>query len=325
MNKLLRVAVSVALLGWVARQTDWSHVGQAFAHLRLGHWLVAVGILACTQLLSARRWQLLARTLGLEGAFHQLASYYFVGMFFNLVLPTSVGGDVVRAYYLTNGSGKKFPAFLSVLVDRLNGLMVLLAMACVAVTIMAAELPAWIVWSVWGTALAGYASIALMPHLARFSKKTQNVSNLDTMTRDLWRPGLVAHTSVLSLLVQAANVLLVWQVGLALQADIPPGYYWVLVPMVSVLTLVPVSVNGMGVREGGTALLLAPLGVPQATAVTLAFLWFAVHVAVSLLGGLVYLFGRFPKPLQASEAKDDHGSLDRDSHQGRTRQLDQAA
>lgn len=324
MNKILRVLVSVALLGWLASQTDWQHVGTAFAHLRLGHWLMAVAMLVFSQVVSARRWQLMAQALGLEGSFGQLTGYYFIGMFFNLILPTSVGGDVVRAYYLTQRTGQKFATFVSVLVDRLNGLMVLLAMAAVAVTVMYRAVPGWIVLFVWGTALCGWLGILLLPWLARWGKKgPERIQQVRTMLQLLHRPGLVIQTSLLSLVVQIANVILVWQVGLALHADIPPGYYWVLVPMVSVLTLVPVAMNGMGVREGGTTLLLAPLGVDQATALTLAFLWFAVHVAVSLLGGLVYLFGRFPKPQQSSEEND--GSLDRGPHQGRTGQLDQAA
>jgi uncharacterized membrane protein YbhN (UPF0104 family) len=59
--------------------------------------------------------------------------------------------------------------------------------------------------------------------------------------------------------------------------------------MVSLLMLLPISVNGMGVREGGMVLFLLPLGVDESSAVTLAFLWFATGVAVSLMGGVVYL------------------------------------
>ena len=111
----------------------------------------------------------------------------------------------------------------------------------------------------------------------------------------------------------------------ALHASIPASFYWVFVPMVSLLTLLPISVNGMGVREGGTALLLAPLGVSHDTAVTLAFLWFAVYAATSLLGGIVYLFGGFPKPSSSSQEEGADGSVDRDSDQGRAGQPRAAA
>ena len=62
----------------------------------------------------------------------------------------------------------------------------------------------------------------------------------------------------------------------------PASYYWILVPVVSLMTLVPVSLNGMGVREWGTVLMLAPLGVGSGPATALAFLWFLTFSAVSL-------------------------------------------
>src|SRR5262249_5560543 len=107
------------------------------------------------------------------------------------------------------------------------------------------------------------------------------------------------------------------------------SYYWVLVPMVSLLTLLPVSVNGMGVREGATALFLAPLGVGEGTALSLAFLWFAASAAASLGGGVVYLFGRFPRPADRAgasvEVQTDHGPVGGDSGQGRAGQPRAAA
>ncbi len=108
----------------------------------------------------------------------------------------------------------------------------------------------------------------------------------------------------------------------------PLAYYFVFVPMVSLLTLLPVSVNGMGVREAGVALFLTPLGIAPTIATALAFLWFLTFGAVGLVGGLVYLCGAYPKPVsnpQSSEALANHGSVRRDPDQGRAGQLDEAA
>ena len=93
----------------------------------------------------------------------------------------------------------------------------------------------------------------------------------------------------MSILIQLTAVVLVWCLGVGLGLEVPIAYYCVLVPMVSLLMLLPISLNGMGVREGGTVLFLLPLGVDESSALTLAFLWFTTGVAVSLMGGLVYL------------------------------------
>ncbi len=328
---MLRVLLSAVLLGWVGWRTDWGLVGRTFAHLRLELWLGAVGLYAATQVVSSLRWQLFARRLGVARPLRQLVAFYFIGMYFNLILPTSVGGDVVRAWYLDDRSGRRLASFLSVLADRLSGLLVLLGLACVAVTVCPIALPGWVGGSVWGTAAGAALALtafavfdfrrspaARLPGAERVLGK---VESLKANSTSLLRPRLLLQTTALSLVVQAANVVLVWMVGRAIDVPVPASYYWIAVPMVTLLTLLPISLNGMGVREGGMVLFLAPLGIAEGTALSLAFLWFAVFTAASLCGGLVYLFGTFPRP----EVQADHGPVRGDSDQGRAGQPRAAA
>jgi uncharacterized protein (TIRG00374 family) len=121
--------------------------------------------------------------------------------------------------------------------------------------------------------------------------------------------------------VQGLNVAIVWLIGLAMGVSIPASYYWIAVPMVTLMTLLPISINGMGVREGGMILFLSPLGVPASTAMSLAFLWFSVFTAASLFGGLLYLVGGFQRPQEQFHDR----SVSSDPHQGRAGQLKAAA
>ena len=316
MNKKVRLLVSVALLGWFAWCTNWTQVGQAFSHLRVELWVAAVLLYVVTQLVSAVRWRLLAEPLGFQRPLPQLAAFYFIGMYFNLFLPTSVGGDVVRAWYLDGGSGRKLAAFLSVFVDRFSGLLILLLLACVAAAVCPVTLKPWITGSVWVTAGCAAAALLSLPWLGRLTARFDSLRRLVGNLRiylDL--PGLLLTTSALSLLVQVANVVIVWLVGQAIDAPIPASYYWILVPMVTLLTLLP-SLNGIGIREGGMILFLGPLGVEESTALTLSFLWFSVFTAVSLGGAAIYLFGNFARPVEQANDR----SFGSDSDQGRTRQ-----
>jgi uncharacterized protein (TIRG00374 family) len=337
--KAARLLVSGTLLGWLAWRMDWGHLRHAFAHLRLECWAVGLILYLLSQLVSAYRWQLLARPLGFHRPLRHYLGFYFIGMYFNLFFPTSVGGDVVRAWYLDNRSGRRLTSLLSVLVDRLSGLLVLLTLGCVAVCLSPFELPAWIWVSAWSLFLCAGAGLAGLPLVARFLVGWEEqvigrwshkwVSRLRALCWSLAesvllygrKPRLLLVTTALSLVVQSLNVVLVWMVGLALDAPVPASYYWVLVPMVTLLTLVPISLNGMGVREGGTVLFLAPLGISQGLAVMLAFLWFAAMSAAAVVGGLVYLFGQFPRP----EMESQHESVRDHSGQGREGQLKAAA
>jgi uncharacterized membrane protein YbhN (UPF0104 family) len=295
--QMLRYLVGVGILGWLVWRTDWSRLGQAFAQLRLVLWLEAVGLCVVMQVLSGFRWQLLAQPLGFQGSLRRFAGFYFIGMYFNLVLPTSVGGDVVRACYLDGRTGRRVAAFLTVLVDRVSGLLILLLVACVAVGVCPIPLVPWVEQSVWGMAGAAAAGCLVLPLLARWTVRFDLSRRLMQGVRFYFQhPRLLLGTTGLSVVVQAANVLLVWLIGQAIGAPVPAIYYWIFVPMVSLLTLLPVSINGMGIREGCTVLFLAPLGVSEGTALCLALLWFSVLTVVSLSGGGVYLLGRFARP-----------------------------
>jgi len=323
-SKKLRLTISAVLLAWVACRTEWEAVARAFVNMRLELWLAAVGVLLVAQVVSAWRWQMLARPFGFECGVGQLTSFYLIGMYFNLLLPTSVGGDVVRAWYLDGGSGRRLVAFVAVLLDRMSGLVVLLTLALVAWFLSPLDLPAWIGWFVVGTTACGALGIILAPWLARRSQRfSRQIGNVSLALAALRSPRLLAGSTALSLGVQSANVVLVWLIGLAIGAEVPAGYYWILVPMVSLLTMLPVSINGVGMRENAMVFFLAPLGVAEATAVPLALLWFAVFLAVSLVGGVVYLVGPFQRPVVQTEAED--GSVGSGADQGRARQPRSAA
>jgi len=326
-NKLLRVGISAVLLGWVAWKMDWTKLAEVFAGLRLEFWLAGVGLFALAQTVSSQRWQIITRALGFNETMGQLTRFYFIGTYFSLLLPTSVGGDVVRAWYLDNRSGRRLKAFLSVFLDRLSGLMVLLAMGCLA-AVFSPMPEAWIAWSIWGMTVCAVVGLIALPLVARWLRLGDGrVQQIKIALGLLRQPRLLVGTTFLALIVQALNVVIVWLVGQALHIQIPGAYYWILTPMVTLLTMLPITVAGTGVRELSTALMLAPLGVGYDRAVSLALLWFAVFAAVSLAGGVVYLVGRSAPPAAGlpEEVSADHGSLHHHPDQGRTGQSEKAA
>jgi uncharacterized membrane protein YbhN (UPF0104 family) len=336
-KKRWRLLGGGALLAVLAWRLEWGRLGAAFAGLRLGPWLLAVAAYLLAQAVSSRRWQLLAAPLGFGGAWPRYLAHYFVGLFFNLALPTSVGGDVVRAWYLAGAEGRRSAALLSVFADRASGLAVLVALACVAALCSPVPLAPWLaatVAALGAAALLGVAALPLLPALLeRAPAGTEKLRRLAEAWRAyLRRPGLLLRVTVLAAGVQAANVVLLWLIGAGLGLAVPFAYYGVLMPLVALLTLLPLSVNGMGLRELGTVALLAPLGVPPEQAVALALLQFAAFAAAGLAGGAFYLFDRLPaNEARASlggagvEERSDAEPVGGDPDQGRARQPPAAA
>lgn len=336
---LLRITVSVGLLAVIAWKLNWQAVGQALANMQVGWWLAAAALLTVEQLFSAWRWKYFADALHFQWSLRQLTGFYFIGMYFNQVLPTAVGGDVVRAYYLNAHSGRKLAALASVFLDRLNGLVVLVAIACVATILSPLDLPWWMPWSVAGVAVGLVVGLAAVPFLARWSRvPLHRRGQFQTLLDIMKTPRVLAVTTLLSTCVQVANAFLVWMLAQAIAVDAPLGFFFILVPMVALLTMLPLSINGLGLREAGmvlflTPVMVVPVNIPEpsewatAQALTLSLLWFAVYTFVSLLGGVVYMLSRFPKPQEPAEVPGevlDNGSVDRDSHQGRAGQYSQA-
>jgi uncharacterized membrane protein YbhN (UPF0104 family) len=317
-----RLVGSVALvifLIWRLR-ADGDRVLAAFAGLDIRFFVAAFFLHVATQIVSAWRWRMFAVAVKLGGSIRSYFSYYFVGMFFNLVLPTSVGGDVVRAWYLAhhggNGHGRRMPAFLSVLADRISGVIVLALVACTAALFCPVALPGTIVACVAGVGAGAIAGVIGLPILNRYLQARESLStHLERLRRiaaggmDYYRNvPLTVKTTLLSIFVQVNSVLVMALIGEGLGLQVPLGYYGIVMPLVSLLTLLPVSVNGMGLREFSTVLLLAPMGVGQAEAVTLAVLLFAAQTAAGLLGFFPYLLGgvqRFDAKAAARENKEE--------------------
>lgn len=305
LGKPLRILVSLAIFSWLAWRTDWAQIRDAFQRLRIELWIASFAVCLFMQVLSGLRWQLLAKPLGFRGSVWRYTAYYFIGMFFNLLLPTSVGGDVARSLYLNGRGHRRLAAFVTVLVDRATGLLILLLVAGVGVLISPIPLKSWIVFSVGGMVVAALVGFLLIRPASRWTKRFDRMRRLREYAKFYLRmPRLLLNTSIISLGVQSANVLSVWLLGLALGIDdIPPVYYWIVVPLVCILTLLPISVGGFGVREGSMVLLLAPLGVDEDLALCLSILWYSVLLAVGLCGGLICLLARFPRPSLRDEAE----------------------
>jgi uncharacterized protein (TIRG00374 family) len=318
----LRIGGSLALVALLLWRIDEKVVTAALTEVRWSWWLAAFLCYAVAQLVSSVRWQLLSRPLGFRHSYGGFVGFYFVGTFFNLLLPTSVGGDVVRAWYLGRGTGRGAYAATTVLADRLIGLYILVAMACVAALIV--PLPGWVsgVIALFGVGgLFGLVVLSVVQRRHRSSNRRRLRELATAIAFYRQAPRLLLSASFLSLIVQVLNVALLWCLAVALQDPVSFSYCFIVMPVVAIVTLAPISVNGMGVREGAMVLLLAPIGIAAESAVTLSLLWFSVFLAGGLVGAAWYVVGRLPR----CEVRNNAESVDRDPNKGRAREPATAA
>jgi len=124
---LLQFGVSALAVWLIARRVDLRESAHLVAGARAGYVVAAIALYVVGQVLSAYRWRLIGVSVGLVDSFAHYVRYYFIGMFFMFFGPSTLGGDLVRSLYLAEGAGGRVRAFNSVLFDRLNGLVVLVA------------------------------------------------------------------------------------------------------------------------------------------------------------------------------------------------------
>ena len=317
----VKLAVGALLLYMLINRVDVAALGQALIHANIGAVVLAVIGLTFTVSLNALRWRIIVGQLGGRVSAQTALAGTFEGMFFNLFLPTIVGGDAVKAVLLARETGAPARATMSVFMERNTGLCALLAVALVA----AYDAPAVHLFGVSLVALVwllslGYviANVTLMSpmayHLVDRVIAATPLSRMRPRAATLYQavapykaavPTLAAAL-VLSLAFQLLVIAVVFLNARALNLVVPISAVAVFVPLVSLAGMVPVSVNGLGVREALYILLFGQIGVTAEVAVSLALLYLAVTVVASLPGGVVYALQRTPLGITAAgEAAPD--------------------
>lgn len=250
----------------------------------------------------ARRWQLLSRSLGLFRPLMELLRFYFVGSFFNLFLPSTVGGDVSRCYYLSKGTNLHKEGFYSVLADRASGIAVLFLCATLGITLSpgAATLPWQLKWPIYAGTFGTFVVLPFMPQLSRMILGERNWITRqfnESAAKIFWQERNIIPISLAwSFVSQLILVLCHYTVGLALGLDIPLWFCFVFYPSVAVLGFITPSFNGIGIREWAYTYFLMMVGVDRAHALTYALMWLGLTTFASLLGGLVYVASHMKPP-----------------------------
>jgi len=299
---VFKLAVTVGLLAYLFSRIELGSVATIVVGASWG-WIVAGLILyLAIQGLSAWRWLWLARVLKLSGTWSAFVRYYYIGMFFNLFLPTGVGGDVWRCYYLARPAADWPRAIMSVLADRGVGFVTMCVIATTALFIFGGvDVPSWMGMALGG-AVAGVI-ILVMTGLAARGPLASIRASAPLMFEIVSRPRVLLFVALLSVLLQTLVIVVNMFNGWALHVEIPLTFYFILIPLIAVATMIPISLNGLGVREGAFVFFLAQVGVPEAQALSMALAWLIVLIASSVVGGGVWLLTPGPRLPQASAAE----------------------
>jgi hypothetical protein len=298
-----KVALSVALMAVLIARIPLASVGESLRAAR-PEWLAAAfGLLIFSNLVGSYQWSRLLLAVGIKIPLWKVCAYYHVGLFFNNFLPANIGGDLARIADASRHGPTRTAALSTVLLDRMIGTLALASLALVT-TLPAIDafhlrlaylalvvffaLSVALLWAVFHPALlpavervlARVGLGNLRPHLDDLSERLQGFRGQRSLFLKLLSVALV---------VQVARIVVHSLVARALGLRIDLPYFFLFVPLLAVIVSLPISFNGIGVREGAGVVLFGLVGVSRAQAFSLQFTTYLVGVAVSLLGGVAFL------------------------------------
>ena len=309
---LVRVLVSAGIIGYVLADVDLGDLARAMAHVRLAPVLVGLGLFLFSQALSAYKWSRIGRALGFEHSLVDYGRFYFIGMFFNLFGPSTLGGDLVRALYLGAGYRRRL-AISSVVFDRASGLVVLVALGALGFLLFPRyRFPPSLILgavAVGGALVVGWWAAPRLVRLLPAGRWTRELRReVEVDLAPLWRDRrLLATAAIVSVVFHLTQVAGQYVLARAAGARLPFSYCLIFHPVISVMTALPVSVNGVGVREGGYLYFLTRIDIDDSIAVTLSLLAFGVTVVAGLLGGVVFLVSGATLPTLRAPASKEAG------------------
>ena len=308
-SKTLQALLSASLLAYLASILKWRELLHLIQETKSNLLLIAPILLLLAVLFSAARWYYILKDMNINRKIKQLYSYYLIGMFYSVFLPGAIGGDVARVAGCNSEEDDSLTKITtSVIIERICGLTALFLMGSFAISFL---LPPSAL-SALGTSVIIYVkivSIALFVVLLvllfknllgytsvlehKFERLKRGFPNILGSIKQLTRVTVLV-TFIFSGLFQSFDIVSSFIIAKALGMSISLPLLFAIMPVVYMFTILPVSLGGLGVREGSLVFLLTKVNVPASDAVALSFMLYINRVAVGTLGGIIHLFSAKP-------------------------------
>ncbi len=314
----VRVVVTLALLAVVAAQVNWAELGRALRDGRWEYFALAVGAMFLALVCGGVRWHLLLRAAHVSTTPRRTAHAYAIGIFTNLFLPTAMGGDAARGWLIGRSGAALVAALVTVVVERLSALACLFVLAWIAVAADPAAIPSELIVALAVASAVGIVALALaalaigpgrvrlgglVPGRARGVVREVREALVASLAPDLRTVKVFA----LGFVFQALVIVEVWATGEAINMDLPLALAAVASTLVLVVTLVPLSVAGLGLREGGYVVVLGAAGYGATEATLLSLLTFVALALASAPGALGLIWPMEGAPAASSQPEGGQG------------------
>jgi uncharacterized protein (TIRG00374 family) len=318
---VLRIAVVAGGITWgyfrISREVGWDQLADTFLRMNPAICIIALAIFILSMVVIGLRWWVLLRAQAIYIPFWVAVKLYFLGWFYNICMPGSVGGDLVRAWYVTHHTDRKFVSVLSVFVDRLVGLVSTLIIAVLFYLLFLhgrSEVPfARRTASFWGT-IARHRTVLLVL-IGAFVASFIVIISLRkgrTLLKRIWTSSRAAAAKSMKqfkdavvvyftkpFAIQIATITVFYFLGRSMGINVSVKYYYVFFTLTWVLGAVPISIGGAVVVEGALVILFTRVaGTDESAAWALALAQRVIWLLASVPGAFIHIIGaHLPKDI----------------------------
>ncbi len=317
---LIKAIISVSLLLYIIFNINWNEAGENFQ--RGNYYLIFVGFTLniLERFFLTHKWNILIRARGIKISLIRLFFINSIGTFWGMFLPSSLGTDVVRGYYLVKNNSEKSISVSSVFVDRILAMFSLLLIGVIAI-IISGDLLSEYNLNIYIVSLFIISTLIFYlfqkEEVYNFIKsklqkmKFQKLINLfiklhsSILEYKKYRKALI-FSFLFNLLVQFTRVLTYYIISVAFNIPIPIIYFLIFVPIVMIVLMIPISIGGFGLSEGTFIAFFVLIGISINDGVVISFTNTFINTVNTLLGGVIYLFYTHPGKNKLA-LKDNHG------------------
>lgn len=311
MNKkvVLKIFISVILTVFIFSKIDLSEFFRALVGANLIIFIISFVSLIFQQCIISYTWYIVVKAQKNEVSLRKIIRIHFIGNYFGMFMPTSIGMDLIRAYSLSKHLAKGVDAASSMFVIRVIGFLVLFLMALVVCMfrwhLLEDRSIVWVIVLATVAFISGVVVMFIPPmrlllyrllpvlRVRRVKEKLESFY-LSTMAISSAK-ALLTKIVIISFIMQGIGIINFYLVGKSLHIPLPLAYYFLYLPIIQVIVMIPISIAGIGVRESTFVYFFSQIGVTQAEALSLSLLVFSQAVGIALIGGMLFLLSGFPE------------------------------
>jgi glycosyltransferase 2 family protein len=300
--KIIKLLISIIIIIIIIKSISYESFKKEISNAKMSMILLAFFLLVSRVPIMALRWKILLNIRNSECSLLSLTKYYFLGFFFNAFLPSSIGGDVARGIYTIRDNISKEVAISSILLERYLGLFALVLIGfvsylyCINYGFMHSDI-LFFLGQFIGIFVFIFFVFFIIPYFFKYFSYSNDSYRiflkifyyLNNFSLYWSKPYRIISVLLITILCQIIGILAVYLISLSVNENMVFTYFLFLLPVIWLIALIPISLGGLGVREGAFIYLFALAGMNTQIAISISVIWLALSYSQCFIGGFFLL------------------------------------